>query len=174
MAPHPLARRTREPRPLVQAGQIGPAPLAGAIKTLGPGRQIVSQDSPDGVSRIGGQAGTQAPDPTPVPVKTGEAGPEAPIHILPADYLHLSEGGRRRRPIKHRSARSGRPRRYPLLAESCGTAGVSAVAIMGRDRPATGSRRGTCGLSWPGRADVTGTGDGGHGRESRFAAMLDL
>ena len=77
MAPHPLARRTREPRPLVQAGQIGPAPLAGAIKTLGPGRQIVSQDSPDGVSRIGGQAGTQAPDPTPVPVKTGEAGPEA-------------------------------------------------------------------------------------------------
>ena len=37
-----------------------------------------------------------------------------------------------------------------------------------------GSRRGTCGLSWPARADVTGTGDGGHGRESRFAAMLDL
>ena len=77
MAPHPLARRTREPRPLVQAGQIRPAPLAGAIKTLGPGRQIVSQDSPDGVSRIGGQAGTQAPDPTPVPGQTGEAGPEA-------------------------------------------------------------------------------------------------
>ena len=42
----------------------------------GDGRQIVSQDSPYGVSRIGGQAGTQAPDPTPVPVKTGEAGPE--------------------------------------------------------------------------------------------------
>jgi hypothetical protein len=41
-------------------------------------------------------------------------------------------------------------------------------------RFATGSRRGTCGLSWPARADVTGTGDGGHGRESRFAAMLDL
>jgi hypothetical protein len=40
--------------------------------------------------------------------------------------------------------------------------------------PATGSRRGTCGLSWPGRADVTGTGDGGHGRESWFAVMLDL
>jgi hypothetical protein len=37
-----------------------------------------------------------------------------------------------------------------------------------------GSRRGTCDLSWPGRADVTGTGDGEHGRESRFAVMLDL
>jgi hypothetical protein len=51
---------------------------------------------------------------------------------------------------------------------------VSPFAIMGPDRPATGSGRGTCGLSWPGRADVTGTSDGGHGRESRFAAMLDL
>jgi hypothetical protein len=90
-----------------------------------------------------------------------------------AEYLHLSEGGRRR-PIKHRSARSGWPQRYPLPAESCGTAAVSPFAILGCDRPATGSGRGTCGLSWPGRADVTGTGDGGHGRESWFAAMLDL
>jgi hypothetical protein len=38
---------------------------------------------------------------------------------LPAEYLHLSEGGRHR-PIKHRSARSVRPHRYPLPAESCG------------------------------------------------------
>ncbi len=53
-------------------------------------------------------------------------------------------------------------------------AAVSPDAIMGRGRPATGSRRGTCGLSWPARADVTGTGDGRHGRESWFAAMLDL
>ena len=94
-------------------------------------------------------------------------------HTLPAEYLHLCEGGRRR-PVKRRSARSGRPQRYPLPAESCGTAAVSLFAIMGRDRPATGSRRGTCGLSWPGRADVTGTGDGWHGRESWFAVMLDL
>ena len=51
---------------------------------LGPGRQIVSQDNPGGVSRIGGQAGTQAPDPTPVPPQTGEAGPEAlPTSSLP-------------------------------------------------------------------------------------------
>ena len=93
MAPHPLARRTREPRPLVQAGQIGPAPLAGAIKTLGPGRQIVSQDSPDGVSRIGGQAGTQAPDPTPYPVKTGEAGPEALSTVSLPNICSRSLGG---------------------------------------------------------------------------------
>ena len=88
MEPHPLARRTREPRPLVQAGQIGPAPLAGAIKTLGPGRQIVSQDSPDGVSRIGGQAGTQAPTLRPYPVKPGKPGrkhyPQSPCRIFAA------------------------------------------------------------------------------------------
>ena len=111
------------------------------------------------------------------PTINGASGQVAQVfgthNALPAEYLHLSEGGRRR-PVKHRSARSGRPQRYPLPAESCGTAAVSPFAIMGRDRPATGSRRGTCGLSWPGRADVTGTGDGGHGRESRFAAMLDL
>jgi hypothetical protein len=117
MAPHPLARRTREPRPLVQAGQIRPAPLAGAIKTLGPGRQIVSQDSPDGVSRIGGQAGTQAPDPTPVPVKTGKAGPEAlstvslptmhswwkpgPQRLARADRPFMSAGCRRRSTMGH-------------------------------------------------------------------------
>src|ERR1022692_4078918 len=46
----------------------------------------------------------------------------------------------------------------------------AAAGIRGRlFNPA--SRRGTCGLSWPGRADVTGTGDGGHGRESWFAAV---
>ena len=39
-------------------------------------------------------------------------------------------------PIKHRSACWGRPQRYPLPAESCGTAAVSPVAIMGRDGPA--------------------------------------
>ena len=92
MAPHPLARRTREPRPLVQAGQIGPASLAGAIKTLGPGRQIVSQDSPDGVSRIGGQAGTQAPDATPLFSQDQGSRARSTIHSLPAEYLRLTLG----------------------------------------------------------------------------------
>jgi hypothetical protein len=48
-----------------RADQTGSA--GGCHKNLGPGRQIVSQDNPNGVSRIGGQAGTQAPDPTPPP-----------------------------------------------------------------------------------------------------------
>ena len=72
----PAGRRTREPRPLAQARQIRPAPPVGAVY-LGPGRQIVSQDSPDGVSRIGGQAGTQAPALTPVSSQNRGAGPEA-------------------------------------------------------------------------------------------------
>jgi hypothetical protein len=49
-------------------------------KNLGPGRQVVSQDSPDSVSRTGSQAGTQAPDPTPVPSQnrgSRAGGPEA-------------------------------------------------------------------------------------------------
>src|SRR5580704_10871675 len=96
MAPHPLARRTREPRPLVQAGQIGPAPLAGAIKTLGPGRQIVSQDNPNGVSRIGGQAGTQAPDPTPVLSQDRGSRAGSTTHILPADSARLTIASCRR------------------------------------------------------------------------------
>src|SRR5438477_2541908 len=56
----------------------------------GPGRQIDSQDSPSGVSRFGGQAGTQATDPTPPPDQSqgGRAG--STTHILPADYLWLS------------------------------------------------------------------------------------
>src|ERR1022692_4795772 len=50
--------------------------------------------------------------------------------------------------------------------------GVCAVVMAPPARRAAGirgrrfdpaSRRGTCGLSWPGRADVTGTVDGGHG-----------
>ena len=51
-----------------------------------------------------------------------------------AEYLHLSGGGRRR-PIKHRSARSGRPRRCPLPAELCAPAAVSPFAIMGSGVP---------------------------------------
>jgi hypothetical protein len=36
-------------------------------KNLGPGRRIVSRTAREGVSRFAGQAGTQAPDPTPTP-----------------------------------------------------------------------------------------------------------
>jgi len=79
------AARTCEPRPLAQVRQIRPAAPAGAVN-LGPGRQIVSQDSPDGVSRIGGQAGTQAPDHTPVSSqnrgsRAGSTNPQSPCRI---------------------------------------------------------------------------------------------
>ena len=53
---------------------------------LGPGRQIVSQDNPSGVSRIGGQAGTQAPDPTPTPGQKRGSRAGSTTHTLPAEY----------------------------------------------------------------------------------------
>jgi len=54
--------RTRWPpgpgNPGLYPGQADQTGSAGRCQNLGPGRQIVSQDSPSGVSRIGGQAGT--------------------------------------------------------------------------------------------------------------------
>src|SRR6516164_8427627 len=93
---HPLAVGPVKPRPLIQARQIRPAAPVGA-RNLGPGRQIVSQDSPNGVSRIGGQAGTQAPDPTSTsPQKHGSrAGsnyPQSPCRIF---ALYLATDSRR-------------------------------------------------------------------------------
>ena len=67
---------------------------------------------------------------------------------------------------------------HPAACRAAAAARPERTRWRGRRRvltsPARASRRGTCDLSWPARADVTGTGDGRHGRESRFAAMLDL
>src|SRR6185369_16056376 len=82
----PAGRRTCEPRPLAQDGQIRPAQPVGAVN-LGPGRRIVLQDSPHGVSRLGSQAGTQAPDPTPVSAQNRESRAGSTIHSLPAEYF---------------------------------------------------------------------------------------
>jgi len=70
-------------------GQADQAGTAGGCHKPGPGRQIVSQDSQGGVSRLAGQAGTQATDPTPPLSQNlgGRAG--ALIHILPAEYAQL-------------------------------------------------------------------------------------
>jgi len=46
---------------------------------------MVSQDSPDGVSRLGGQAGTQAPDPTPLFSQDQGSRAGSVIHSLPAE-----------------------------------------------------------------------------------------
>src|SRR6266699_90812 len=71
----PAGRRIREPRPLPRPGGSDRAAPVGA-RNLGPGRQIVSQDSPSGVSRFGGHAGPQAPTRRAHHAKTAEAGAE--------------------------------------------------------------------------------------------------
>jgi hypothetical protein len=69
------------PRPLAQDGQIGTAPPA-VPQNLGPGRRIVSRTAREGISRFGGQAGTQASDPTPAPGQNPASRPRS------EDYLH--------------------------------------------------------------------------------------
>ena len=81
----PAGRPTCEPRPLVQVGQIRPATQVVPGRLLGPGRQIVSQDNPSGVSRFGGQAGTQASDLTPAPGQNHGSRAGSTTHSLPAE-----------------------------------------------------------------------------------------
>ena len=107
-------RRTREPWPLVEAGRIRPAPPVGAGKP-GPGRQIVSQDSPSGVSRIGGQAGTQAPDPTPAPPQNRASRAGSTIHTLPAESVRLASASAALAPTRRWSNSARQP---PQLAVS--------------------------------------------------------
>src|SRR5271170_7186577 len=82
----PAGRLACEPRPLVQDGQIGSAPPVGARK-LGPGRQIVSKTARCGVSRFGGQAGTQVSDATPPPSENRGSRAGSTTHILPAESV---------------------------------------------------------------------------------------
>src|SRR5262249_27786958 len=60
---------------------------------LGPGRQIVSQDSPSGGSRIGGQAGAQAPTLRPFHRGNHEAGPEELSTISPPNICGSPRAG---------------------------------------------------------------------------------
>src|SRR6266581_8294080 len=83
----PAGHRTWEPRPLAQARQIRPAAPVGARSWARPTDR--SQDSPSGIGRFGGQAGTQASDPTPVPGQNLGSRAGSTIHILPADYEQL-------------------------------------------------------------------------------------
>ncbi len=70
-----------KPWPLIQARQISPAMPVGARKNWDPADRSFRKTTRSGVSRLGGQAGTQAPDPTRPSVKIREAGPEA-LHTL--------------------------------------------------------------------------------------------
>src|SRR6266568_650343 len=84
----PAGRRTWEPRPLAQARQIRPAAPVGARSWARPTDR--SQDSPSGVGRFGGQAGTQASDPTPVSGQNLGSRAGSTIHILPAESALFS------------------------------------------------------------------------------------
>src|SRR6266702_5807039 len=89
---HPLAVGPVKPRPLPRPGRSDRQRRRVPQKP-GPGRQIVSKDNPSGVSRIGGQAGTQAPDPTPTPPQNRGSRAGSTTNILPADYALPVDGG---------------------------------------------------------------------------------
>ena len=63
---HPLAVGPVNPGLLHRTGRSD-RHAGGCHKSLGPGRRIDSRTTRAGVSRFAGQAGTQAPDPTPAP-----------------------------------------------------------------------------------------------------------
>src|SRR5208337_88697 len=64
----------------------------GCLKIWIPADKSIAGQPRNGVSRIGGQTGTQAPTLRPHHPKTGEAGPGALTHILPADSACVSGG----------------------------------------------------------------------------------
>src|SRR5215471_18884870 len=65
----PAGRRAGNPGLLPRPGSTGTAPPVGA-KNLGPADRS-SRKTTSGVSRLAGQAGTQATDPTPTPAQSG-------------------------------------------------------------------------------------------------------
>src|SRR5580700_6329107 len=81
---HPLAAGPVNPGLLHRTGRSG-RHAGGCHKNLGPGRRIVSRTARKGVSRFAGQAGTQAPDPTPVLSQDRGSRAGSTIHTLPAD-----------------------------------------------------------------------------------------
>src|SRR5213078_2272529 len=83
----------------------GTAPPVGATKPGIPADRS-NRRTTSGVSRIAGQAGTQATDPTPTSGQNPGSRAEAHIHILPAEYLRLAAIRDWRR-VEHRSSSSG-------------------------------------------------------------------
>src|ERR1019366_3158155 len=101
---------------------------------LGPGRQIVSQDSPSGVSRFGGQAGTQVSDLTPTPPQNHGSRAGSTTHILPAEYARpgvrsSASAGR------YRMAGSGSVPRHRLPGDMRCRATRSKAAVAWVDSP---------------------------------------
>ena len=80
----PAGRRPGNPGLLPRTGRSG-RHRRWVPEKLGPGRQIVSKTTRCGVSRFGGQAGTQVPDATPPPTQNRGSRAGSTTHILPAD-----------------------------------------------------------------------------------------
>src|SRR4029077_7530705 len=78
-----------KPWPLIQARQIRPAMPAGARKNWDPADRSFRKTTRYGASRLGGQAGTQAPDPTPPYSQDQGSRAGRAIHTLPADSAPL-------------------------------------------------------------------------------------
>src|SRR5262245_20246314 len=86
----PASRRAGNPG--LYPGQAAPDDTAGGCqRNLGPADRS-NPKTTSGVSRIEGQAGTQATDPTPAPSQTRGSRAGALIHILPADYARVVHG----------------------------------------------------------------------------------
>src|SRR5205814_9159038 len=111
----PAGRRTCDPRPLPRPGRSDRQRRWVPLKP-GPGRQIVSKDSPSGVSRFEGQAGTQAPDATPPPSQDRGSRARSTTHILPADYA-LAVDEEFAAPERHRTSCYGA--RRALGSQAC-------------------------------------------------------
>src|SRR2546421_13118540 len=74
-----------KPRPLVQAGQIRPAPLVGAVKTWDPADRSSRRTARTASADSEVRPGPRLPTLRPYSVKIGEAGPEAlPTLSLPS------------------------------------------------------------------------------------------
>jgi hypothetical protein len=80
----PAGRRPGNPGLLSRTGRSG-RHRRWVPEKLGPGRQIVSKTTRCGVSRFGGQAGTQVSDATPPPTQNRGSRAGSTTHILPAD-----------------------------------------------------------------------------------------
>src|SRR5256885_14269095 len=82
-----------KPRPLVQAGQIRPAPLVGAVKTWDPADRSSRRTARTASADSEVRPGPRLPTLRPYSVKIGEAGPEAlPTLSLPTLYLSTEAG----------------------------------------------------------------------------------
>src|SRR5262245_30085244 len=94
----PAGRRTREPRPLAQDGQIGPAPPAGATKTWDPADESLAGQPERASADSEVRPGPRPPTLRPHHRKTTEAGPKAlkpsSLPILAYWLSRLADGWR--------------------------------------------------------------------------------